>query len=164
MATDLDEKKLSEAKIVFGTMCSMLDNRKWNYNKDEEKLIIRTSAVGDDLSIKIYIKVDANRSVMFLKSPMPFTTTRRNVYDVMEAVTIANWAMLNGMFEMDIDQGYVGFKVVVPFMESIISEPLCKYMLDMSCRMVDTFNDKLVAVAEGRMTINEFATFAKSAL
>ena len=159
-----DAKKLSEAKIVYNTLCSSLDNRKWNYNRDDEKLIVRTSAVGDDLTIKLYIKVDASRSVMFLKSPMPFEVTAQNKDQLMLAVTHANWSMLNGMFEMDLTEGYIGFKAVVPFMESIISEQLCKYLIDMSCRMVDTYNDKLDAVAKGTMTVAEFAEFSKKAL
>ena len=163
-STQTDEKKFSEAKFVFKTLCATLDNRKWNYNKDEEKLIVRTSAVGDDLTIKLYIKVDADRSVMFLKSPMPFDITPQNYNDLVLAVTYANWAMLNGMFEIDTDQGYVGFKAVVPFMDSILSESLCKYLIDMSCRMVDMFNDKLLAVAEKKMTVAEFKSFAKTAL
>lgn len=164
MATDSETKKLSAAKIVFKTLCSSLDNRKWTYNKDEEELIVRTSAVGDDLTIKLFIKVDAARSVMYLKSPLPLTLTESNRNDVVYAVTRANWAMLNGSFEIDVDDGYVGFKAVVPFMESLISEQLCKYLIDMSCRMVDIFNDKLDAVAKGEMSIADFAEFAKNAV
>lgn len=164
MSAELDQKKLSEAKVLYGTLCSSLDNRKWNYNKDDDELIVRTSAVGEDLTMKLFIKVDANRSVMYLKSPLPVNVTESNKNDVIFAVTAANWAMLNGMFEMDMADGYVGFKVVVPYMESLISEKLCKYLIDMSCRMIDIFNDKFVAVAEGRMTAAEFAEFAKKAI
>lgn len=159
-----DVKKLSEAKVVYNTLCTSLDNRKWTYNKDDEKLIVRTSAVGDDLTIKLYIKVDADRSVMFLKSPLPFEVNDKNKDDLMLAVTHANWAMLNGMFEMDLNEGYVGFKVVVPFMESLIGEALCKYLIDMSCRMVDAFNDKLDAVAKGTMSVADFIEFSKTAI
>lgn len=156
-----DSRKLSEAKIVYGTLCSSLDNRKWHYNKEEEKFIVRTSVVGDDLTIKLFVRVDAARSVMYLKSAMPFKVSQDRADDMMRAITIANWAMLNGTFEMDSDDGYVGFKMVIPFMESIISEKLCNYMIDLSCRMVDIFNDKLLAVMENRMSLNEFAEFTK---
>lgn len=164
MATEVEQKKLSEAQFVYKTLCTSLDDRKWTYNKDDEKLIVRTSAVGDDLAIKLYIKVDASRSVMFLKSPMPFNVTPQNRDALMLSITHANWAMLNGMFEMDLNEGYVGFKVVIPFMDSLISESLCKYLIDMSCRMVDAFNDKLDAVAKGTMTVAEFAEFSKKAI
>lgn len=166
MATDnkqIDPKRLSEAKVVYGTLCATLDNMKWHYNKDEENLIVRTSAVGEDLSMKLYIKVDASRSVMYLKSGMPFKVEPNKIWDMMQAVIIANWAMLNGSFEMDRSDGYTAFKVVIPFMESMISEKVCKYMIQMSCDMIDKFNDKFLAVVENRMTVDEFEQFAKNA-
>lgn len=166
MATDnkqIDERKLNEAKIMYKTLCSTLDNMKWKYNKEEENLIVRTSAVGDDLEMKLYIKVDATRSVMYLKSSMPVTVPQNKIDDMMKAVIIANWAMLNGSFEMDRADGYTAFKVVIPFMESIISEKVCHYMIRMSCDMIDKFNDKFVALVENRMTVDEFESFTKSA-
>ena len=152
--------KESEAQVVYNTLCSTLDNMKWTYNKQEENLEVRTSAVGNDLTMKLYMKVDANRSVMYLKSGMPFTVPTDRIDIMVKAVIAANWAMLNGSFEMDMSDGYIAFKVVVPFMESIISEKVCHYMINMSCRMIDTFNDKFQKVAEGSMTLSEFQAFA----
>lgn len=159
----IDPKKQSEANVVYLTLCSTLDNMKWNYKKDDENLIVRTSAVGDDLTMKLYIKVDAQRSVMYLKSGMPFSVPKEKIDDMMKAVIIANWAMLNGSFEMDRADGYTAFKVVIPFMESMLSEKVCKYMIQMSCDMIDKFNDKFLAVVENRMTVDELEEFAKKA-
>lgn len=158
---ETDARKLSEAKIVYKTLCSTLDNKKWKYTKEEDKLIVRTGAVGDDLSMKLYVKVDAERGVMYLKSPMPFTVSADRINDITVATTIANWAILNGCFELDRQDGYCGFKMVVPFMDSIISERVCKYLIDLSCNMVDKYNDKLLSVANGTMTIDEFEKFAQ---
>lgn len=155
--------KESEAQVVYNTLCSTLDNMKWTYSKQEENLEVRTSAVGNDLTMKLYMKVDANRSVMYLKSGMPFTIPTDRIDIMVKAVIAANWAMLNGSFEMDMSDGYIAFKVVVPFMESIISEKVCHYMINMSCRMIDTFNDKFQKVAEGSMTLSEFQAFADKA-
>ena len=154
--------KETEAKALYRTLCQTLDNMKWHYNKEEEKLIIRTSAVGDDLSMKLMIKIDADRQVMYLKSPMPFAIPD-HVRDTMaKAILYANYSMLNGSFEFDFSDGYLAFKMVIPYMESIISEAVCKYMIVLSCSMTDKFNDKFQALAEGRMTLAEFERFANS--
>ena len=112
--------KESEAKSMYNTLCATLDNIKWHYSKEEDKLVVRTSAVGEDLSMKLYIKVDADRSVMYLKSGMPYTVPQDKIDELCKAVIIANWAMLNGSFEMDVNDGYIAFKLIVPFMESIV--------------------------------------------
>lgn len=155
--------KEMEAKAMYRTLCQTLDNMKWHYNKEEEKLVIRTSAVGDDLSMKLYMKVDADRSVMYLKSGMPFEVPANRIDTMSKAVIMANWAMLNGSFEMDLSDGYIAFKVVVPFMESIISEKACHYMINLSCRMIDLFNDKFKAVAENKMSLADFQDFCEKA-
>lgn len=158
----LERAKEMAAKALYKTLCNTLDNMKWNYNKEEENFIIRTSAVGDDLSMKIMIRIDAERQVMYLKSPMPFAI-HENVRDLMgKAILIANYSMLNGSFEFDFSDGYLAFKMVVPYMESIISEAVCKYMIVLSCSMTDKFNDKFQALAEGRMTLSEFEKFANA--
>ena len=158
----LERAKEMAANALYKTLCTTLDNMKWKYSKEEDKYIVRTSAVGDDLSMKLMMKIDAERQVMYLKSPMPFTI-HENVRDLMgKAILIANYSMLNGSFEFDFSDGYLAFKMVIPYMESIISEAVCKYMIVLSCSMTDKFNDKFQALSEGRMTLAEFEKFANA--
>ena len=152
--------KESEGKALYGTLCSTLDGMKWTYNKDEENLVIRTSAVGDDLSMKLMIKIDSERQVMYLKSPMPFDIPTQVRDTMAKAIIMANYSMLNGSFEFDFSDGYLAFKMVIPYMESMISQAVCKYMIVLSCSMTDKFNDKFKALAEGRMSLAEFEKFA----
>ena len=71
--------------------------------------------------------------------------------------------MLNGSFEMDVNDGYIAFKLIVPFMESIVSEKVCRYMINLSCDMVDRFNDKFQKLADNKMTLNDFKEFTAQA-
>ena len=100
---------------------------------------------------------------MYLKSGMPYTVPQDKIDELCKAVIIANWAMLNGSFEMDVNDGYIAFKLIVPFMESIVSEKVCRYMINLSCDMVDRFNDKFQKLADSRMTLDEFKEFTAQA-
>ena len=153
--------KESEAKTLFNTLCNTLDNMKWRYDKDEQNLVVHTSAVGRDLSMRLNMHVDADRQVMYLKSPMPFAVPEHTREKMGKAVLIANYTMLNGSFEFDFDNGYLAFKMVIPYMESMLSEKVCHYMIVLSCNMTDKFNDKFQAIAQERMTVDEFESFAK---
>ena len=153
--------KESEARALFNTLCNTLDNMQWRYDKDEQNLVVHTSAVGKDLSMRLNMHVDADRQVMYLKSPMPFAIAQSARDTVAKAAIIANYTMLNGSFEFDFDTGYLAFKMVIPYMESMLSEKVCHYMIILSCNMTDKFNDKFQALAEGRMTVAEFEKFAK---
>ena len=157
---EMARSKEMEARALYKTLCQTLDNMKWHYSKEEENFIVRTSAVGDDLSMKLTIKIDAERQVMYLKSPMPFAIPDRARDTVGKAVLFANYSMLNGSFEFDFSDGWLAFKMVIPYMGSVISEEVCHYMIVLSCTMTDKFNDKFQAVSEGRMTLDQFAKFA----
>lgn len=154
-----------EAKALYDTLCQALDKMQWRYQKATEngKLVVKTAAVGDDLSMKLVISIDPERSVMYLKSPMPFSIPEDKRGIVAIGVIIANYAMLNGSFEYDMIEGYLAFKLVVPFMDSIISEAVCTYMVRVSCSMIDKFNDKLLALSEGKIDLDEFKAYTDKA-
>ena len=152
--------KEKEALSLYKTLCNTLDNMKWRYSKEEDQFVIRTSAVGDDLSMNLFMKIDAERQVMYLKSPMTFDIPVPVRELIAKAVIIANYSMLNGSFEYDMSDGYLAFKMVVPYMESIISEKVCHYMVTLSCSMTDKFNDKFKALVDGKMSLHEFKVFA----
>lgn len=155
--------KESEANAMYGTLCQTLDNMKWRYGKEQDNLVVHTSAIGENLNIQLFMRVDAERQVMFLKSPMPYQIPEHKREVVATAVTVANYAMLNGSFEMDMTNGYLAFKIVVPFMKSLISENVCHYMIMLGCRMTDKFNDKFKALVEDRLTLDDFKNFVATA-
>lgn len=153
--------KQNEAQALYKTLCQTLDNMKWGYSKEEDLFVVRTKAIGNDLTMDLFIKIDAERQVMYLKSPMPFTVPQSSRDTLAKAVIMANYTMLNGSFEMDLTDGYVAFKMVVPYVESILSEHVCHYMIMVSCQMTDKFNDKFKALVDGKMTLADFATFCQ---
>lgn len=153
--------KENEAKVLYNTLCQTLDNMKWGYSKEEDQFVVRTKAIGRDLTMNLFIKVDVDRQVMYLKSVMPFVVPVESRDTLAKAVVLANFTMLNGSFEYDFADGYIAFKMVVPYMESIISERVCYYMITVSCQMTDKFNDKFKALADGTMTLADFATFCQ---
>lgn len=153
--------KYDEAKILFGTLCQTLDQMQWKYNKEEHEnyFAVFTSAVGRNLTMKLAIRIDVDRQVMYLKSPMPFSVSEELRDTMAKAIVMANWTMLNGSFEMDMSDGFVAFKMIVPYMSSMIGTEVCRYMILLSCEMVDKFNDKFDAICKGNMTLTELKNF-----
>ncbi|MGN1066274.1 MAG: hypothetical protein ACI4QH_00535, partial [Candidatus Fimimonas sp.] len=71
-----------DAQRVFDTLCTMLDGIKWKYSADNEKLIVKTSAVGDDLPVNIVVFVDADRDIMYTKSKLPITVNQDKIVEM----------------------------------------------------------------------------------
>lgn len=156
--------KYEEAKAMYKTLCQTLNNIEWRYNGEEkdDQFVVETAAVGSDLKMGLHILIEVDRQLMYLKSPMPFRAPEDKMDLLGKAVLIANYSMLNGSFEMDLSDGYIAFKIVVPFMSSMISTEVCRYMIIVSCNMVDCFNDKFQALCDGKMTLQEFQDFVEN--
>ncbi len=139
----------------------MLDNIKWKYERDDKKRTVATTAVGRDLKINLRMVVSEDRQLMYVKSAMPFTVPQDRRDVVGKAVTYANFSMLNGCFEYDYDH-YLGYKIVVPFFDTVLSEKICHYMVMLTCQMVDKFNDKFLELIQGKMTLKDFVNFTQN--
>lgn len=150
-----------EVKKTFETLCAMLDGIKWKYKRDDEKLTVTTSAIGKDLTMPLRIVVSGDRHVMYVKSAMTFSVPEHKRATICYATTLANFSMLNGCFEFNMENGYLGFRIVVPFEGSVVGEETCRYMVMLTCQMVDKFNDKFKKLVDDEMSMPEFVKFVQ---
>ena len=153
-----DEKKLAQAKEVFETLCRALDNHEWNYSKDEEKLAIECGAQGEDLPMKLTVKVDAERALIMLLSHIPFPIPEDKRLDLAIAVSAVNNRLVDGSFDYDVTKGNMFFRMTNSYLESMIGEDVIAYMLFCSCQTIDEYNDKFLMLAKGIISVEQFIT------
>ncbi len=151
-----EEKNMAQAKAVFATLCQALDKHEWHFEKDEEKLAIECGAQGEDLPMKITVKVDADRMLIMLLSHLPFVIQEDKRLDVAIAVSAINNALVDGCFDYDVASGHMFFRMTNSFLESTISEEVFSYMLFCSCQTIDEYNDKFLMLAKGMISIEQF--------
>lgn len=154
-----EDKNLKKAKAVFQTICEMLDERNWSYEKHEDDLIITTAAKGEDLPIGVIIKVDDKYEVVTLFSPLPFQVPNDRVVATAIAVNQANVNIVDGSFDFDCNKGNITFRLSSSYRESLIGKGLFDYMLICSCVTVDLYNDRLLYVTENEMSANEIIDY-----
>ena len=156
-----DEKSIKAAKTAFANICAVLDGHDWSYDKDESKLIVNTSARGDDLSMEIVIRVYKDQQIVALHSPMPFTVPESMRKEMAVAVACANKGMVDGDFDYDYLSGKIIFRFTTSFRNSLISKDVYDYMLSVSCHTVDEYNDKFFMVINNKMSVAEIRNFIK---
>lgn len=151
-----DESKTGFAERNYQRLCKTLENMKWKFQRNDERREIVTSAIGEDLTIGLRFYVNAERQLMYVKSPMLYKIDE-NARDVVgQAVNFANFSMLNGCFEYDENDGYLAFRMVIPFEKCELSEEICKYLVLLTCQMVDKYNDKFFSLSKGKTTLEQF--------
>lgn len=154
-----DETQLKQAKIAFDTLCEMLDEIKWKYEKDEERLVVTCSAQGDDLPIDVRMEVSAERQGVSFMSELPFTVPEDKRVEVALAIHVINYALADGSFDYNLGNGRVLFRMTSTFKGSLLGKEAFEYILDVTCGTVDDYNDKLLMIMKDRMTIEELVKF-----
>ena len=151
-----EEQKMMKAKETFNTLCRMLDNRKWNYQKDEDKLFIKSCVNGEDLPIDFIIRVNPKNEVVSYISWLPFTVSDEKRVDCALAVCVANYGLPDGNFDYDIADGEITFRLTSSYRESALGEKLFEYMLVCASATVDEYNDKFLMISKGVLTFLQF--------
>lgn len=151
----------NQAKKVYATLCSMLDERGWRYHRDDSKLTVRCGAQGDDLPMDILIEIDAKRELTTFLSPMPFTVPQNMRSQIAVAVSLANWGMVDGSFDYDYLKGKIFFRLTSSYRQSLLGKNLFSYMLEAACFTIDTYNDKFLTVIKSEMSINQILEYIK---
>lgn len=150
------DAKMIQAKQVYQTLCKALDDNDWHYKKDDEKLKVECGARGDDLPMDLTIHVDADRQLIMLISHLPFVIAEDKRLDVAVAVSYINNMLVDGCFDYDVTSGHLFFRMTNSFIESQIHAAVCMYLIYCACQTIDEYNDKLLMVGKGMLSIEQF--------
>lgn len=157
----MDKKELKEAKAVYKSLCAMLDGKKFHYTKDEESLTIHCEMRGDDLPINLIVRIDTERKLVTLASPMPFEVPEERRPAMAVAVSCANHGLVDGSFDYNYLSGKILFRMTSSYRASVIGKDLFDYMIMCSSYTIDDYNDKFLVVAKTEMKPSEILEYVK---
>ncbi len=151
-----EQKNIEQARAAFATLCQALDQKGWRYKKDEENMTIESGARGDDLHIDLTIKVDAERMLVLLFSHLPFVVQEDKRLDVAVGISAINNRLVDGCFDYNLVKGHIFFRMTNSILESKLSEEVFTYLLFCSCQTIDDYNEKLMMLARGMISLEQF--------
>lgn len=150
-----DAQQLKLAQKNFKVLCAMLDDNKWNYEKDDENFVITSGARGDDLPIPLEIKLLPAAQIVTLISVMPFEIPKEKTSIVSLAVSVVNQKIIDGNFEINYDSNKMLFRLTSSYFDSLLSKEAFQYMLFVSCQTIDEFNDKFLKACKEDMSVTQ---------
>ncbi len=154
MAATAQEQK--NAKKVYDLMLKALNERNWHYKPHDEDLMIVSDYSGDDIPINFLIAIDASREVIRFAAPMPFKMSKEKRVDGAIAVAVANYGMVNGSFDYDINDGEIKFRLSTSYHDCEIGKGFFMNMLAVALTTVDNYNDKFMMLAKGVIDVEKF--------
>lgn len=151
-----EEKNMIQAQEVYKVLCKTLDAREWEYEKEEDKLLVHLNVRGDDFPIQLVLVVDADRQLIRVMSYLPFDMSQDKRLDGVIAACVLTNRLAAGSFDYNFSNGKVLFRLNQCFRGSVIGEGLIEYLLDCACTITDEYNDKFFALNKGFMSIEDF--------
>ena len=156
------EYDMKKAVEVYDTLCSMLDNIGWKYDKVEEKLMIKSGVKGEDLPIDFIVVVKPRNEVVQFISSRPFNMPEDKRVEGALAICTANYGLVDGSFDYDLSDGQIVFRLTSSYRESLLSEALFEYMIMVSASTIDKYNDRFFMLAKGMITLEQFIEMEES--
>ncbi len=147
----MSEQKDREAGAMLDTVCRMFDGISWRYEKDEGNDTVRCTVEGQDLNMPVLFRVLSDRKLVVLHSPLPLSVPRERVGEMAAAVGGINQSLVDGFFYLDLVKNEVYFRAAASYEGARLSEEACFYLLRSSLETVERYNDKLAALADGRV-------------
>lgn len=155
------EKNVKNAYDVYQTLCQMLDDLKLKYSREDDDFSITVGIQGDDFPVRMIIRVNPDKALISVFSKIPFTVSEEKRVELSVAVSMANYLLVDGNFDYNIANGDIIFRLTSSYLDSLIGKELLEYMLMVSYKTIDDFNDKFFMLMKEKMTIDEFAEVIK---
>ncbi len=140
-------------------LIAMLEHKKLKYAIDERsdsRTHIRIHFTGEDLPMTLHIILRADKQICSVFSLMPFKICEEMRNDAAIAVTAANHGLIDGSFDMDMDTGEIRFRLTSCYIGTVLTEELFAYLMFVSARTVDHYNDRFEALNNGTMSLEQF--------
>ncbi len=148
-------KAQQSATEVFDLLVEGLRAKNWNFDDSREKLLIKSSYQGEDIPIDFIINVDEKREcVRFIASVYHMAEDKR--VEGALAVCVANYGMVNGSFDYDINDGEIRFRLTTSYCGCIITKDFVMDMITTALLSADRYNDKFLMLSKGAITLEEF--------
>ena len=127
-----------------------LDGDDWHYEYIAEKQLIK---MGISLKSKIKsgtIFIDFKEDCYLVYLYAPISGDKDNLGELTKYLTMANYGLPNGNFELDVDDGEIRYKTYVNCDElETLPDQIIKDSIYVGCVMMDRYGDGIAALALG---------------
>lgn len=150
-----------QSKQIFNSLCEVMQDIDFSYDKKEDELVILSGAQGKDLPMSFMLRVSDERQIVSFVSVIPVDVHKKMLNNVIIALNEINMYLLDGCFAYDTKQSRIVFRSALTYKDAMIGKGALKRMVILSLSAVDTFNGKLQKIVEKEMSVQEIIEFIK---
>ncbi|MGN0797925.1 MAG: hypothetical protein ACI4M5_06910 [Christensenellales bacterium] len=103
----------------------------------------------------ICIVLELKQMIVSVYSYLPFDVPKEKLPDTCIATCAINKFLIYGNFELNMLRKKMLYRATTSYRESVLSESAIKYLIFLSCSVVDKYGGKLSSIAEGKTSLEE---------
>ena len=149
---DLHNRALQAFEIIK----QHLDNHRMRYQVTEDDLRIDLISIGEDLPMPVIIRVQEDRQLVQLISPLPVRMPEDKRLEGAVATTAANYNLVCGNFNYDVRDGEIHYRITTCYHDTMISDEVVGFLMGCTLAVTDHFNDRFYDLAKGKMDLDAF--------
>lgn len=138
------ETRMSE---ILEACTRFLDDDGWPCKEHSEEPLLLTGYQGKHLSFGCCIRAHEDRRLLMVYSLAPEKVPKERRAAMAEFITRANYRMIIGNFEMDLDDGEVRYKTSIDLTGVTLTETVIKRLLYTNTLTFDRYLPAIIAVA-----------------
>lgn len=146
-----------QAKNVFNTICEMMDDIDFQYDKHEEDLVITSGARGDDIPMPFMVRVSGDKRLVSFLSVIPVDIDEQMQENLAIALNMVNMCLTDGCF-VYVD-GRISFKSAVTYSGMMVGKKLFEQWIMTSLSIIDEYNDKLEKIVSEHMSVDDIKKY-----
>jgi len=140
---------------IFNKLTSFLREDDWNFSQLEDKPMIILNFSGDNGTWRCFGQAREELDQLLFYSMSPLNVPEDKRASVMEFLTRANYGLVLGNFEMDLNDGEVRYKTSINASADKLDADIMKPMLYANLMTLDRYLPGLMAVLHGGVSAEE---------
>ena len=130
---------MDQASMTMGLVCGYLDAQEWSYRLREDKPALETGVSGETCVFSICITVVGDPANLGVLIYLPMIVPEARRLEMAEAITRANYDLLNGCFELDFSDGELRYRASMPLADGTVTEEQFRELLFYAIAMADQY-------------------------
>lgn len=143
------------SRIVYDTICKVLDDLGISYKKIEDDLVVLFGHKGQDMSHDLIILVNEKQELIRLVEKLPFDINSEKASDFAAAVCYVNSKIACGCFVYDMENRLT-FEMSQFYSGSLIGDETIRQMIMGLVVLVEEYDDKFMALNKGYLKPEDF--------
>ena len=140
---------------VYHHLVQWFESEGWPLDRHDDESWFRSAFAGTSATIGLVGQVREDLEIALLYSVPPVRVPEERRVEVAKFLTRANYGLLIGNFELDMDDGEVRYKTAIDVENSELTPALIAGLVRANCATTDRYFPGLVAIVHGGATAIE---------